>query len=116
VRWGTDRRNVGCKEQIIHKLGETHVSNVIELLEKMGAKASFGLSPMENALIELDGATLDAEHRRALMGCDVQALNRLLDGRAKMFCMIIAPDGAEEQEIPAQQDDDTDGDGEPDEK
>lgn len=88
------------------------MSNVIELLEKMGASASFGRSPMETALIELEGATLDAEHRRALMGCDVQALNRLLDGRAKMFCMIATPDGAEEHDLPDQGEEEPDSDGE----
>ncbi|HEY5613790.1 MAG TPA: hypothetical protein VIK70_09360 [Lysobacter sp.] len=41
-------------------------------------------------------ATLDIhdEQRQALLACDVTALNNLLDGRAKMFCMISTPDEA----------------------
>lgn len=75
------------------------MSVVIGMLEKMGASASFGRVPLE-LLDAAEGDALAPAERVALRGQDVTALNRLLDGRATMFCMIATPDGAEERDVP----------------
>lgn len=77
------------------------MSVVIELLEKMGASPSFGRAPLE-LLDTAEGDALAPAQRVALRGQDANALNRLLDGRAMMFCMIATPDGGEEQDAPGQ--------------
>ncbi len=75
------------------------MSVVIEMLEKMGASPAFGRVPLE-LLDTAEGNALVPAQRLALMGQDAASLNRLLDGRAKMFCMIATPDGAEERNVP----------------
>lgn len=82
------------------------MSNVIRFLESMGANATGGrVSAMEYAAaVEI----LDVEPRlrQALQDRDVPALTGLLNGRAKMFCMIVAPESEEEQqEVPGGTDD-----------
>lgn len=77
------------------------MSNVIRFLESMGANAADGrVSAMEYAATV---GILDVEPklRQALQDRDVPALTGLLNGRAKMFCMIVAPESEEEQqEVP----------------
>lgn len=75
------------------------MSVVIEMLEKMGASPAFGRVPLE-LLDTVEGDALAPAQRLALRGQDATALNRLLDGRATMFCMIATPDGAEERNVP----------------
>lgn len=97
---------------IILKLGETYVSNIIELLEKIGAAPAYGRTP-KDAVLQMDCEGLAEDQRQALIGCDVDALNRMLQGRATMFCMIATPDGAEEHELPDRTEDEPDRDNEP---
>ncbi len=75
------------------------MSVVIGMLEKMGSSASFGRVPLE-LLDTAEGDSLAPAERLALRGRDPIALNRLLDGRSTMFCMIATPDGAEERNVP----------------
>lgn len=75
------------------------MSVVIGMLEKMGASAAFGRVPLE-LLDTAEGDALAPAERLALRGQDATALNRLLDGRATMFCMIATPDGSEERDVP----------------
>lgn len=77
------------------------MSVVIGMLEKMGASPSFGRVPLE-LLDTAEGYALAPEQRLALRGQDAGALNRLLDGRATMFCMIATPDGSEERDAPGE--------------
>lgn len=84
------------------------MSVVIGMLEKMGASPSFGRVPLE-LLDSAEGDALAPAERLALRGQDATALNRLLDGRATMFCMIATPDGAEERDAPGEAEEVPDG-------
>lgn len=84
------------------------MSVVIELLEKMGASPAFGRVPLD-LLDTVEAGALAPAQRRALRGQDAGALNRLLDGRATMFCMIATPDGAEERQVPDEAEEVPDG-------
>ncbi len=84
------------------------MSVVIGMLEKMGASPSFGRVPLE-LLDTVEAEALAPEQRLALRGRDAGALNRLLDGRATMFCMIATPDGAEERNVPDEAEEVPDG-------
>ena len=84
------------------------MSDVIGMLEKMGAVPSFGRAPLE-LLDTAEGKALAPAQRLALRGQDAAALNRLLDGRATMFCMIATPDGAEERNAPDEAEEVPDG-------
>lgn len=93
------------------------MSNVIRFLESLGASACGGqISAADYAatVVALEG--VEAEHRQALLDRNVSALSELLDGRSKMFCMIIAPDGAEEQGVPDQSDEESESGVEPEEE
>lgn len=74
----------------------------------MGASASLrATADYEAAVAALDVGPLQ---RAALLDRDVAALTASLDGRPTMFCMILAPDDAQEEERPDQADEQTDGD------
>lgn len=94
------------------------MSNVIRFLESLGARANGGqVSAADYAAIVATLEGIEGSHRQALLDRDVSALSELLDGRAKMFCMIIAPDSEEEQrEAPDESGGEPDGDKEPIEK
>lgn len=81
------------------------MSNVIRFLETLG-----GQPPMSAAdyTAAVEGLSVDADVREALKGADASALARLLDGRAAMFCMIVAPEDEEPHE-PNPEDKDDDG-------
>lgn len=84
------------------------MSNVIEFLELMGTSDSLrSAAAYEAAVAALD---VGPSQRTALLDRDVASLTTLLDARPAMFCMIIAPDGAEESERPDQADEQTEGD------
>lgn len=65
------------------------MSNVIQFLEAAGCNAA--LTPVDYvaavALLEVDDA-----QRQALLERDHAGLSKLLDGRMKMMCLIVAPD------------------------
>lgn len=84
------------------------MSNVIRFLETLG-----GQPPMSAAeyTAAVEGLSVDADVREALKGADASALGRLLDGRAAMFCLIVAPEDEEQRESNP---DEKDGDGKPD--
>lgn len=94
------------------------MSNVIRFLESLGASANTGqVSAADYAAIVGTLEGIEDKHRQALLDRDVSALSELLDGRSKMFCMIIAPDSEEEQlEVPDESGGEPDGDKEPLEK
>ena len=76
------------------------MSNVIQFLEVMGRNpgvhgafaADYAASV---ALLEIDDA-----QRQALLARDATALNSLLEGQAKMFCIISTPDEEAPDEAP----------------
>ena len=100
------------------RLGESLVSNVIRFLESLGASANgrqLSAADYAATVVALEG--IEDGHRQALLDRDVFALSESLDGRPKMFCMIIAPDSEEEQlEVPDESGGEPDGEKEPLEK
>ena len=65
------------------------MSDVIRFLEGLGAQPSMSADHYAAAVAELD---VGLEPKQALLARDPTALNGLLDGRARMICMIANPD------------------------
>lgn len=86
------------------------MSNVIQFLESMGSRPA--PSAAEYAAI-VAGLEINEAQRKALLDADHAALNELLDGRAKMYCYVSAPN-EKEPEPASVPDDDSDDDGVPD--
>jgi len=87
------------------------MSNVIQFLEAMGRNPGVhGTSAADFAatvaLLEIDGA-----QQQALLDRNPAALNDLLDGRSTMMFYVNTPSPDDHEAIP---DDDSDGDGVPD--
>lgn len=82
------------------------MSNVIQFLEAMGGNALMARMPLETyeaMTAELDA---DGDSREALRVRDESALNKILNARPVMICMVAAPEEApQEDEAPAQDDD-----------
>ncbi|PKM09613.1 MAG: hypothetical protein CVV17_00310 [Gammaproteobacteria bacterium HGW-Gammaproteobacteria-7] len=80
----------------------------MQFLEALGRDASLSrMSPAEFAAA-VDGLDADASVRQALQDRDAARLGDVMGGREKMWCILVTPDEAPEQE----QQDDGDGDGE----
>ena len=76
------------------------MSNVIRFLETMGRDARVAdLDPSAFAQL-VEGLEGDRESKLALIGRDASVLSRLMEGRHKMFCFIMAPDDNEQQDAP----------------
>lgn len=80
------------------------MSNVIQLLESMGANAA--VARMSSVDFEALVASVDMEDetRKTLLARDHKGLSAMLDGRHKMFCMIFAPDEKESPGAPERED------------
>lgn len=78
------------------------MSNIIQFLEAAGREPA--LSPVDYAMAVAALEIPDAQ-RQALMERDHAALNALLGGRARMICMINAPDEDEHETNPDDGDD-----------
>lgn len=74
----------------------------------MGASGS--LRATADYVAAVASLEVDNAQKNALLNRDVSALTELLDGRPTMFCMILAPDDAQEGERPDQADEQTEGD------
>ena len=77
------------------------MSNVIQFLEAMGRNPALSAAEYAATVAALDA---NDEQRQALLDRDHAALNQLLDGRAKMICMITTPDERAPNEAPDQDD------------
>jgi len=84
------------------------MSPIMQFLETAGREPALSPGGYAEAVATLQ--ITDAQ-RQALLECDHASLNALLDGRARMICMINAPLDDEEHEPNP---DDRDGDGVPD--
>lgn len=80
------------------------MSNVIQFLESLGRNPANDLSPADYAaaVAVLD---IDDTQRQALLDRDHAALNDLLGGRAKVYC-LVAPAENEPQDDQQESDDD----------
>ena len=79
--------------------------SVIQFLERIAVDPDTGAAGYAEAVQALDA---DPAVRDALLGRDAGALNRLLDGRARMWCLIATPDDAPGEDAPVQPDGDDD--------
>lgn len=82
------------------------MSSVIQFLEAAGRGLALSPARYAAAVAALD---VDDAQRQALLDRDYIALNELLDGRAKVLCLITTPDQEHESNP-----DDSDGNGVPD--
>src|SRR5688500_10761870 len=81
------------------------MSNVIALLETLGADASLANMDAGEFAAAVAGLPLDDDARAALLARDADALNGLLGGRMQMMCLLFPADGQEPaEEQPAQDD------------
>jgi len=83
------------------------MSQIIQFLVAAGREPALSPSGYATAVAALE---IPDAQRQALLERDPAALNALLGGRARMICMINAPDEEEHETNP----DDGDGDGVPD--
>jgi hypothetical protein len=92
-------------------MGEAQMSNVIRMLETMGAQPAMTPGEYAAAVRLLD---TDEAQRKALLERDADTLNALLGGRPRMICMIATP---QEEDAPARApDEQEDAPSEPDQK
>lgn len=83
------------------------MSSTMQFLEALGRDATLSrMSPAEFAAA-VAGLDADASVRQALLNRDAAQLGDLMGGRPKMWCILVPPDEAPEQE---QQDDGEDDD------
>lgn len=83
------------------------MSNAIRFLETLGQNPALSRLPADQLQVLIDGLDVDADQRNALRHADVDALNELVGGRAKMMCLIIAPnDEPQEGDAPVSPDSD----------
>ena len=68
------------------------MTNVIQILEKMGSNPSRSAGDYAATVSALD---LDGQQKRALLQNDPAALNELLAGRKQVFCAIFAEEADE---------------------
>jgi len=89
------------------------MSNVIQFLEAQGRRPAC-MNVSEEAYAEVIASLdVDAAQREALKDRDATELNRLLDGRTKMYCVIMQPNEEDEQSSTP---DEQDGDSVPDDE
>jgi hypothetical protein len=79
------------------------VSDVIELLERLGQDAHLRHAPIDAVAQALLQAGIEEPLRMAILGEDRRELEALLGARSKMYCGIYAPE-EEEEEDPEKED------------
>jgi len=84
------------------------MSNVIQFLEAKGSNSVFLNTHNDDYLNEVASLAVSDGERQALVARDANAINRLLDGREKMMCLIwkqdeeSEPGQVEEDEAPTE--------------
>jgi hypothetical protein len=79
------------------------MSNIIDVIERLGASATFGEQTIQQRQLVNDAVGLDQAVKQALLNKDNEALNALMQVRSKIVCAIMTPqedkpDDAEEQD------------------
>jgi hypothetical protein len=79
------------------------MNNVIDVIERLGASASFGEQSIQQRQLVNDAVGLDEAVKQALLNKDNEALNVLLNVRRKIVCALVPakedePDESEEQD------------------
>jgi hypothetical protein len=86
------------------------VSNTIQFLEMWGNNPAMVRGPVNAYAEEVAGLNVGTAQKQALLARDAPALNRLLNGRAEIFCMVSTPD----EQLPLKDPDDREDGKDPD--
>ncbi len=98
--WPTNGQNFVEPSSI---MGE-EMSNVIQLLESMGANAAMARMSSIDFEAFIASVEMEDQTRKTLLARDQKGLSAMLDGRHKMFCMIFAPEEKESPDAPERED------------
>ena len=79
------------------------MSEIISLIERLGASATFGEQAVQQRQLVNDAVGLDEAVKQALLNKDNEALNALMQVRSKIVCALVPakedePDESEEQD------------------
>ncbi len=80
------------------------MSNLIRFMESLGGSALLSGMSVDAFVAAMDRHDVAEATRHALLNRDIQALCEFEKARDVMYCMIATPDGAEEQDLPEQDD------------
>ncbi|CAM4254663.1 hypothetical protein [Shewanella denitrificans] len=78
------------------------MSNIIDVIERLGASATFGEHAVQQRKLVNDTVGLDEAVKQALLNKDNEALNALMQVRNKIVCAIAIP----QDETPDNEDED----------
>jgi hypothetical protein len=67
------------------------MSNIIDVIERLGASATFGEQAVQQRQLVNDAVGLDEAVKQALLNKDNEALNALMQVRNKIVCAIAIP-------------------------
>jgi hypothetical protein len=81
------------------------MSNVIQFLESLGRNPANALPPADYAAA-VAALDIDDAQRQALLDRDHAALNGLLGGRAKVYCLVAPAENEPQQDEQRESDDD----------
>lgn len=84
--------------------GNEFVSNLIRFMEALGGSPHLAGASANDFVAAMDKHHVPVAARQALLDRDIQAICEFEKARDVMFCMIATPDGAEEQDLPEQDD------------
>jgi hypothetical protein len=67
------------------------MSNIIDVIERLGASATFGEQAVQQRQLVNDAVGLDEAVKQALLNKDNEALNALMQVRSKIVCAVMVP-------------------------
>jgi hypothetical protein len=67
------------------------MSEIISLIERLGASATFGEQAVQQRQLVNDAVGLDVAVKQALLNKDNEALNALMQVRSKIYCALLTP-------------------------
>lgn len=68
------------------------MANVIQFLESLGSNAALAHLSMADYAATVASLDIDGAQRQALLDRDEVALNALIAGRSKVYCLIATPE------------------------
>jgi hypothetical protein len=80
------------------------MNNVIDVIERLGASASFDEQSIQQRQLVNDAVGLDEAVKQALLNKDNEALNALMQVRSKIVCAVAIP----QDDAPSEEEQDED--------
>jgi hypothetical protein len=80
------------------------MSEIISLIERLGASATYGEQSIQQRQLVNDAVGLDEAVKQALLNKDNQALNALMQVRSKIVCAVMVP----QDDAPSEEEQDED--------